>query len=90
MSASSQLPEWIVWLQGLLTPTIALIAAGIAIWQARVNANRLKLELFERRVGVHDAVRRIYSVILRDTYCLQSDLGEFRIAIQDAHYLFGK
>ena len=44
-------------LSALLTPTIAIITTYIAYEQWRTNRNKLKLDLFDRRFAVYDAMR---------------------------------
>ena len=63
-------PHWTTYLQATATPVIALIAAGIAAtiqyrqWQtakaaAETAKNKLKLDLFDKRFAVFNAVARL-------------------------------
>jgi hypothetical protein len=49
--------DWIDILQALLTPTIALVAIGIAVAQWWTARNKLKLDLFDSRWAVYGATR---------------------------------
>lgn len=50
-------PHWTTYLAALLTPTIAIFGASIAYRQWRTAQNKLKLDLFERRLFVYEAAR---------------------------------
>lgn len=50
--------DWVDILQALLTPTIALAAVAITVFQARVNYLRFRHEMFDRRYDMYLAVRR--------------------------------
>lgn len=55
-------------LAAFLTPTVAIIAAYIAYKQHRIEKERLKLDLFEKRYAVFNASREF--IIEVNTYCL--------------------
>ena len=48
--------DWIDILSALLTPFIAIAAISIAVLQWKINRNRLKHELFDRRYDQYQAV----------------------------------
>lgn len=50
-------PIWIQWAQGLLTPTIAVIGAWIAVQNYRLARRRRKDDLFDRRYTFYKGVR---------------------------------
>lgn len=58
--------DWIDLLTALLTPVIALAAIWIARRQSKINRNRLKLELFDRRFKVYSRVASFLSQIMID------------------------
>ena len=58
--------DWIDLLTALLTPVIALAAIWIARRQSKINRNRLKLELFDRRFEVYSKVAAFLSQIMID------------------------
>jgi hypothetical protein len=45
-------PHWTTYLLAMLTPLIAMIVAFIAFRQWRTAQNRLKLDLFDRRLAL--------------------------------------
>ena len=79
----------IVWyLQGLLTPAIAVTAVYIAYQQFRANKQKLKLDLFDRRYRIFEEVRTVlglmYTSGMKDV-----DLLKFVTETADAEFLFG-
>lgn len=48
-------PHWTAYLSALLTPTVAVLGAFIGYRQWRLAQNRLKLDLFERRLAIYRA-----------------------------------
>jgi hypothetical protein len=79
----------IVWyFQGLLTPVIAVTAVYIAYQQLQANAQKLKLDLFDRRFSVFDETRkvlgRMYTSGVKD-----EDLLKFLSGVVEARFLFG-
>jgi hypothetical protein len=57
--------DWIDILSALLTPTIAITATVVTIFQFKVNSNRLKYELFDRRYKQYQAVTNFLNSALR-------------------------
>ena len=55
--------DWIDVLSALLTPIIAFVAVGIAVLQWKINRNRLKHELFDRRYEQYEAVQKFLGSI---------------------------
>ncbi len=49
--------DWIDILSALLTPTIAILGIGIAAFQLKINRDRYKHELFDRRWAQFIAIR---------------------------------
>ena len=78
-----------VWyFQGLLTPVIAGIAIYIAWQQWKTNRQKLKLDLYDRRLKVFERVREILAMM----YTTVSDdkrLFELLSGTRDAEFLFG-
>ena len=57
--------DWIDILSALLTPFIAIAAISIAVLQWKINRNRLKHELFDRRYEQYQAVTVFLRSIMR-------------------------
>jgi hypothetical protein len=76
------------YLQGLLAPVIGGIAGYIAWRQWKTSSQKLKLDLFDRRFRVFQAVRDILGMM----YTTVSDdkkLYEFLSQTRDVEFLFG-
>lgn len=58
-----QVPYWISILQGLLTPTMAAFGGYIAWQQWKTEQNKLRLDLFDRRFLVFQALRDFMSEV---------------------------
>jgi len=67
---------------------IAWIAAAIACGQWRLAENRFKLDLFEKRYKLFEAIRKFLAVILQEGEFKNSDLFEFYAGTSDALFLF--
>ena len=59
-------PHWTIFLTALLTPTIALFGLRIAFMQSRIAKNKLKLDLFDRRYALYQALTRCISTIITE------------------------
>src|SRR4051794_19500432 len=75
--------------QVLLTPLIAIIATYIAWQQWKTNQLKVKLDRYDRRLKVYEAVQSILRIILRDANASYDDLVKFRISVAEADFLFG-
>jgi hypothetical protein len=81
-------PLTLWYFQGLLTPSIALIAVYIAYQQLRANAKKLKLDLFDRRFKVFDETRKVLAQMYT-TGVSDEDLLKFLTGTIEAKFLFG-
>ncbi len=87
--------EWMFPATGILI-AIAVAFTGrqqykLSRDQHRLEREKFKLDLFEKRFGVYKAVQRFISIILRDRAVdLDNNLFEFRRDTQDAIFLFSK
>lgn len=77
-------------IQTILTLIIALIATWIAYQQHRTNRNKLKLDLFDRRLKVYHSVRDTVVIFTREAKIVFEDFRLFRINLIGADFLFGE
>jgi hypothetical protein len=82
-------PHWTQYLAALLTPTVAVSAVVIGYRQWRTAQNKLKLDLFEKRLKIYEAVRNLIGSILRTGKTSPASESEFLQASQGAKWLFG-
>ncbi len=81
--------EVIDFLKALLTPVIAGVTVYIAMQQLKTNQQKLRLELYDRRLRVYEEVKKILTIILRDANASIEDLYKFRNSVTEADFLFG-
>lgn len=75
--------------KALLTPVVAAVATYIAWQQWQTNERKARLEGYDRRLRVYEEVRKILSLVMRDTDVSTDDLLKFRVATSEADFLFG-
>ncbi|HUH83329.1 MAG TPA: hypothetical protein VLX85_01895 [Stellaceae bacterium] len=75
-------------LQALLTPLIACIAVGIAFAQWFTARNRFKLDLFDRRWAVYEAVMQLLAAMTSHGATSREDDQKFLVGIRGAKWLF--
>ena len=80
--------HWTQYLAALLTPIVAILAVYIGYRQWRTAQNKLKLDLFDRRIKNYDATHRLIKAALsgKPPEELQN---EFSQAIYGVKWLFG-
>ena len=80
----------VVWyLEGLLTPVVAVIAVYIAWQQLRTNAKKSKLDLFDRRLAVFLEVRKILSSVIPGGDADAENFLRFRSGVAESYFIFG-
>ncbi|MGO6724950.1 hypothetical protein ACCS51_28770 [Rhizobium ruizarguesonis] len=88
---ASTLPDWVLILQALLTPAVAIAVAVIGFLQWRTAHQKVVLDLFDRRWKAAEAIIQSLKPILRDGRVRQSnDVLIIYNAMSDAQFLFGK
>jgi hypothetical protein len=85
----SQMPLWVQILQALLTPVVAGLAVVIAWAQWRVVRRREVMELFERRVAIYEALRKVIGQVIPTGKVTDKDLHDFVVATDRTRFLFG-
>ena len=89
MDDASQLPLWVEYLQALLTPVIAALAVVIGVAQWRTNHMRAVLDLFERRMTIHDKISDVVREVLITGKVRETVAQDFWVASARADQLFG-
>ena len=87
--ASSTLPNWVLYLQALLTPAIALLAVVIAYVQWRTAHQRAVLDVFEKRFEIYQSARAAITEVIRKGTVQPHAHIDFLRATDKAQYLFG-
>src|SRR6266540_3624673 len=77
-------------LAAALTPTIALLGIYIAWRQHRLQREKLRLALYERRFKVYRALMDFLGAVIRDAVVSVEGHRRFRIETAEAEFLFEK
>jgi hypothetical protein len=85
----AQLPEWVLYLQALSTPAIAVLAAVIGFMQWRTAHQRAVLDLFEKRYELYTAVRSVIAEVIAHGRADNKIQFDYLRAIERAPFLFG-
>lgn len=79
---------WVEILGAMLTPTIAIVALVIAVLQYKINAQRLRHEMYERRLAVYKIVQRYFGEILQTGTVKFPQCVQFYGETSEATFLF--
>lgn len=79
--------HWTTYLTALLTPTIAVLGAFIAYWQWLTAQNKLKLDLFDRRIAIYDAARTLIASVKTNGKANDEELRTLESGIRSARWL---
>ena len=82
--------DWVDILTALLTPVIAVLGSIFAFLQWRINQNRLKHELFEKRYDVYSATTAFIASIVQSAKVEHNERVMFLRNTKSAKLLFPK
>ena len=82
-------PHWTAYVTALVVPIVALTAAWIAFRQWQIARNKLKLDLYDKRMAVYEVVRKALSVATSHGKLSHDDEIEYLTGIRTAKWLFG-
>ena len=85
VSHDNRLLDPFAWLAALT----AVLAVWIAYQQYRTNRSKLRLDLYERRFRVFDAVRNLLATVGRDGALELKDVQDFVVGTSETTFLFG-
>jgi len=80
--------DWIDILSALLTPTFVILGSWIAYRQWRINRDRLKHELFDRRWDQFVAIKEFMSSIIVEGKVLREARINFQQKTRGCRFLF--
>ena len=81
--------HWTAYLTALVVPVLALVGAGIAYRQWRTAQNKLKLDLFDRRMLVYQAVLDTLGYVAAHGSISREQQVAYLSGIQTVKWLFG-
>ena len=73
-----------------ITVLIGIFVAFVGYQQFKINREKFKLDLFEKRFAVYKGAQVFLSYVMRDANVDMEKFCEFRAATQDAIFLFGE
>jgi len=74
----------------LLVPVIAGVVAYIAYQQHKTNRDKLRFDLYDRRLKVFEGLMDLLSVIFRKGKCNDQERDQFQRATVEGSFLFNK
>jgi hypothetical protein len=86
---TSTLPHWVLYLQALSTPAIAVLAAVIGFMQWRTAHQRSVIDLFEKRFETYNNIRVVISEVLAHGTVPHQTAIVYLRATDKAQFLFG-
>ncbi|WP_422134987.1 hypothetical protein [Endozoicomonas sp. ALD040] len=83
--------SWIeTFSSALLVPLIACIAALIAYWQWKTAQNKLKLDLFDKRLAVYEGVTSFIAHVFQTGKVTDDEVRAYMQATRNAKWLFSE
>lgn len=82
-------PHWTAYITAVVIPIIALIAAWIAFRQSQIARNKLKLDLFEKRMAVYETVQKTLGTAASRGRLTPEEEVSYLAGIHSARWLFG-
>lgn len=81
--------HWTAHLAAFLTPAIAIAVAWIGFQQWRTASDKVRLELFEKRFSVYQAVVDVMGQQSATARVKLGDIFSYRTGVMQAEWLFG-
>jgi hypothetical protein len=82
-------PHWTAYVTAIAMPIVALMAAWIAFRQSQIARNRLKLDLFEKRMAVYEVVRQTLGAAVSHGKLTAEEELNYLSGTRSAQWLFG-
>ena len=80
-------PHWTAYVSALLVPLVAVFAVYIGARQWRTAQDKLKLELFDKRLSVYSAATGLLGTVAANGEVSNGDLHDFLVATREAKWL---
>ena len=80
-------PHWTAYISALLVPLVELFASYIAYQQWRTAQNKLKLELFEKRLKIYNSATTFISSLMTSGKATNKELHELIVGTKEAKWL---
>lgn len=83
-------PHWTSYISALLVPLVAIFGSYIAFRQWRTAQNKLKLELFERRLKIYNSATSFISSVMTTGKATDRELHDLIVDTKEAKWLLSK
>lgn len=83
-------PHWTAYISAFATPVVAALGILIAYRQWATARDKLRLDLYERRLVVYQGARTVIDKIFMRSRISVEDEMEYRNSISGVQWLFGK
>jgi len=80
-------PHWTAYLFALLAPVVAVLGSFIAYRQWRLAQNKLKLDLFDRRLKIYEAAKNLLGSIVTSGKANDDEVFKYMVATREAKWL---
>lgn len=80
-------PHWTSYLSALLVPLVAIFGAFIAYRQWQTAQNKLKLELFEKRLFIYNAATLFINSVMGSGRATDEELRKLVLGTKEAKWL---
>lgn len=82
-------PHWTAYLSALLTPTVAVLGTFVAFQQWRTARNKLKFDLFQRRLAAYESVQSFLVSIMTSGKVSAEALSKYAVGTSEVRWLYG-
>ena len=79
--------HWTAYLSALLAPVVAVLGSFIAYRQWRLAQNKLKLDLFDRRLKIYEAAKNLLGSIVTSGKANDDEVFKYMVATREAKWL---
>lgn len=83
-------PHWTSYLSALLTPIVTILGSFVAYRQWRLAQNKLKLDLFDRRLSIHKAASEFLVSISTSGTIKNEEFYKFRASTSETRWLISE
>jgi len=83
-------PHWTSYLSALLTPIVAVLGSFIAYRQWRLAQNKLKFDLFDRRLSIHKAASEFLVSIATSGTIKNEEFYKFMASTSETKWLINE
>ncbi len=84
------LPNWVTIMSAFISPIVAIVVTYIAIQQYKLQKNKLRLDLFEKRYEIYKNAEIFINQIVVNGCVDSIEMQTFFLNTKDKYFLFGR